>query len=92
MVDASLFYLSAKGAAGRYSIAGAGSFISIAGRWASALQLLALATTLLAPRFMARNHELLKASCHRGLSDEWRACAASACVRELSSWWGALCK
>ena len=58
-----LFYSSAKGAAARYSSPRVASFVSAAGRWATALQLLALATTLLAPNFTIRNHELLKASC-----------------------------
>ena len=85
VVDASLFYITAKGAGGRHSNAWVGSFISTAGRWASALQLLALAATLFAPRFTARNHEILKASCHQGLSDERCACIVSVCLEELSS-------
>ena len=68
IVDASLFYFGATGAAGRYSSSTVGSFISTAGRWASALQLFALATTLFAPRFTARNHELFKASCYQDLA------------------------
>ena len=85
VVDASLFYITAKGAAGRHSNAWVGSFISAAGRWASALQLLALATTLFAPRFTARNHELLKASRRQGLNDDRCTCVVSACLEELSS-------
>ena len=69
VVDASLFYFSAKGAAARYSVPRVASFISTGGRWASALQLLALATTLFAPRLIARHHELFK------VSRLWSACA-----------------
>ena len=68
IVDAFLFYFSAKGGAGRHSNPRVAAFISTAGRWASALQLLALAATLFAPRLTARNHELLKASCQPDLA------------------------
>jgi len=60
IVDASIFYLSARGAAQMYNKPGLAVFISIASRWASAVQLLALAITLFAPKFSARNHETLK--------------------------------
>ncbi|CAL5221225.1 g3377 [Coccomyxa viridis] len=63
VVDASLFYFSAKGATARYSVPRVASFISTGSRWASALQLLALATTLFAPRLIARHHELFKIMC-----------------------------
>ena len=45
-----------------YTKPGLAVFISIVSRWASAVQLLAMAITLFAPKFSARNHEMLKVS------------------------------
>lgn len=64
IVDASIFYLSAKEAAVKYAGSGLGlaSLISMTSKWASVIQLLAMASTLLAPKFTAEKHEAFKAS------------------------------
>lgn len=69
IVDASIFYLSARSAAQMYNKPGLAVFISVGSRWASAVQLLALAITLFAPKFSVRNHETLKVSLSSVLFD-----------------------
>ena len=62
IVDASLFCLSAKETAGKFSDPWSAGVMSDIQKGACAIQLLAMAITFLAPRFCKERHEVLKAS------------------------------
>ena len=62
IVDASLFVLSAKETAGKFSDPWSAGVMSDIQKGACAIQLLAMAITFLVPRFCKERHEVLKAS------------------------------
>ena len=62
IVDASLFCLSAKETAGKFSDPWSAGVMSNIQKGACAIQLLAMVITFLAPRFCKERHEVLKAS------------------------------
>ena len=72
IVDASIFYLSAREAVSQYSDPGLAALISMTSRWAAAMQITAMAITLFFPKFSAHNHEALKAS-FLPLRPPWRS-------------------
>ncbi len=61
IVDASIFYLSAREAGGQYNDPGLVALISMTSRWAAAIQITAMAVTFFFPKFSAYNHEAFKA-------------------------------